>query len=589
VKATYVNRGPRSIGRTPGCWRTTRISGSFAGSVRTVQFDHARRADGGATTGHATDGPAASSVGSPGTPGRDSCCEGAARELYETGCALALAGDTEAAIDQFGRASRLAVAVPRLLADIAVVAGQAIGWHRSPIEALGSLQTAATYAPDASTAAVCLAHASMFATLAGDVAHALELARRAVEVAPASDPVATLVGTAVHGWQLLLVGDPQAPIVLGPLVQLAPLAAATGGPDVLTLVQLVALFLVITERWDQAADLLETVQARAGPAGWRAASSFSAATLALLQWRRGEWTAAYRSASAGVDDAVGGDIARAWAQSFLAQITAALGRTGETRTLARSAIEVADRTGAAAAGLAARAALAHLELSQRHVEPALGHLDSLARRVAATGMVEPGYLWWEGDYLEALALSGRRNDLELAITSLQVAADRSGRLWAKGVVARARGMQATGAVAEQWFDLALAFHDELGVPFERARTLLRRGESRLVRGCTARARRDLAAAHDAFAQLGALEWAAAAERRHTHRSDTSESIRRLTAAEQRVAEAAASGQQNREIADALYLSTKTVDHHLQAIYRKLGIRSRTELTVVLMSRETNTD
>jgi DNA-binding CsgD family transcriptional regulator len=523
-----------------------------------VQFDHARG------------------------PGRGA--DEAARKLYEAGCALALAGEAEAAIEHFGRASPLAAEAPRLLADIAVVAGQAIGWHRSPIEALGCLHTAATYAPDASTAAVCLAHASMFSTLAGDVPHALQLAHRAVELAPPGDPVATLVSTAVHGWQLLLVGDPDAPVVLRPLVALAPLAVATGGPDVLTLVQLVALFLVITEHWDQAADLLETVQARAKPAGWRAASGFSAATLALVHFRRGEWTAAYLMASAGADDAIGGDIARAWGQSFLAQITAALGRPCETRALARSAIDVADRTGAAAAGLAARSALAHLELSQQRIDPALDHLDSLASRVAATGMVEPGYLWWEGDHLEALALAGRRDDLEVAIARLDDIAERTGRLWAKGAVARARGMHTVDPSAEHWFELALAIHDELGAPFERARTLLRRGERRLVTGCTARAREDLAAAHDVFEQLGAAEWsAAAAARRNTRKADNRRPDGRLTAAEQRVAAAAANGRKNREIANDLYLSVKTVDHHLQAIYRKLGVRSRTELAVALMS------
>jgi DNA-binding CsgD family transcriptional regulator len=58
----------------------------------------------------------------------------------------------------------------------------------------------------------------------------------------------------------------------------------------------------------------------------------------------------------------------------------------------------------------------------------------------------------------------------------------------------------------------------------------------------------------------------------------------LTAAEHRVAAAVASGGTNREVAAELFLSVKTVDFHLQNIYRKLGVRSRTELAV-RMSRE----
>lgn len=60
----------------------------------------------------------------------------------------------------------------------------------------------------------------------------------------------------------------------------------------------------------------------------------------------------------------------------------------------------------------------------------------------------------------------------------------------------------------------------------------------------------------------------------------------LTPAERRVAKAVASGRTNREVADHLYLSVKTVDFHLQAVYRKLGVRSRTELALRLTSTTT---
>jgi DNA-binding CsgD family transcriptional regulator len=51
----------------------------------------------------------------------------------------------------------------------------------------------------------------------------------------------------------------------------------------------------------------------------------------------------------------------------------------------------------------------------------------------------------------------------------------------------------------------------------------------------------------------------------------------LTPSEQRVAELAASGMTNREVAAALYISPKTVESNLARIYRKFGIRSRAEL------------
>ncbi len=64
-----------------------------------------------------------------------------------------------------------------------------------------------------------------------------------------------------------------------------------------------------------------------------------------------------------------------------------------------------------------------------------------------------------------------------------------------------------------------------------------------------------------------------------------DSRQRLTATEARVAGFVASGRTNREIATALALPQETVASHLADIYRKLAVRSRTELAVMLGSRE----
>ncbi|HKZ12915.1 MAG TPA: helix-turn-helix transcriptional regulator, partial [Solirubrobacterales bacterium] len=53
----------------------------------------------------------------------------------------------------------------------------------------------------------------------------------------------------------------------------------------------------------------------------------------------------------------------------------------------------------------------------------------------------------------------------------------------------------------------------------------------------------------------------------------------LTARERDVCELVAAGRTNREVAATLFLSPRTVEHHLRAAYRKLGVRSRTELAV----------
>ena len=61
------------------------------------------------------------------------------------------------------------------------------------------------------------------------------------------------------------------------------------------------------------------------------------------------------------------------------------------------------------------------------------------------------------------------------------------------------------------------------------------------------------------------------------RRDPIESRSRLTASEQRVARMAAEGMTNREIAQALFLTEKTIEVHLTSTYRKLDISSRSQL------------
>jgi DNA-binding CsgD family transcriptional regulator len=58
-------------------------------------------------------------------------------------------------------------------------------------------------------------------------------------------------------------------------------------------------------------------------------------------------------------------------------------------------------------------------------------------------------------------------------------------------------------------------------------------------------------------------------------------VESLTPSERRVAEMAASGMTNRQIAQSLFLTVKTIEAHLAAAYDKLGIRSRQQLPGVL--------
>jgi DNA-binding CsgD family transcriptional regulator len=124
---------------------------------------------------------------------------------------------------------------------------------------------------------------------------------------------------------------------------------------------------------------------------------------------------------------------------------------------------------------------------------------------------------------------------------------------------------------------AMAWHEQLDAPFERARTLLCLGERRGELGLDG-ADSALREALHVFEQLRAEPWIAAA-RRLLGADHTATAPVRLTRQERQVAAVVGRGATNREAAAELFLSVRTIDFHLRNIYRKLGVRSRTELAV----------
>jgi DNA-binding CsgD family transcriptional regulator len=119
------------------------------------------------------------------------------------------------------------------------------------------------------------------------------------------------------------------------------------------------------------------------------------------------------------------------------------------------------------------------------------------------------------------------------------------------------------------------------MPFELARTRLCFGERLRRARRAADARVELAAAHASFVALGAPAWAARAAHELAAAGGASEdgTSGPLTAREREVCRLVAAGATNREAAAMLFLSPRTVEHHLRLAYRKLGVRSRSELVL----------
>jgi DNA-binding CsgD family transcriptional regulator len=187
--------------------------------------------------------------------------------------------------------------------------------------------------------------------------------------------------------------------------------------------------------------------------------------------------------------------------------------------------------------------------------------------------------------IEALTAVGRVDEAEERVGYLEERAASLPRPYARTMAARGRGLveAARGDLPGALLSLerALDEHGRLAMPFELARTLLVFGSMLRRAGQKKRAREALQQARAIFSDMGALLWDQRVEDELGHISGRVASAGELTDAERRVAKLAAAGFRNREIAEQLFMSVRTVEGHLSHVYGKLGIRSRTELAVFL--------
>jgi DNA-binding CsgD family transcriptional regulator len=201
-------------------------------------------------------------------------------------------------------------------------------------------------------------------------------------------------------------------------------------------------------------------------------------------------------------------------------------------------------------------------------------------------MAEPALCRFLPAENEALIRLGRLDEARALLGPLQSRSARLERGWGIAVAQRCLGLLfgAAGdlARAQQAVEAALEVHRRLpsSLPFEEARSLLAAGEVHRRARHKHEALGLLRRAQAAFDGLGAPLWAARAGSEMDRigvRTARPASGQALTVAEQRVAGLAADGRTNPEIATELFMGLRTVEAHLSRTYRKLGVRSRTEL------------
>ena len=265
-----------------------------------------------------------------------------------------------------------------------------------------------------------------------------------------------------------------------------------------------------------------------------------------------------------------------------AMVAAYAGRENDARLDAARAIGPISRSGSQLLTTSAVATLGFLEVSLGNYEAAVTTLEPLLGIIdmapEATEIFVAGFV---PDAVEALVHLGRYEDAEPLVDALERNGRRLDRAWMRATGARCRGLllAAHGELdaATDAAESALREHDRLPMPFERARTQMLCGELQRRQRHWEAAAACLQEVAGVFESLNTPLWAARARAALARTNVGAGRGAGLSESERRVAELAASGVTNRDIAAALFISAKTVEATLSNVYRKLGIRSRAEL------------
>jgi DNA-binding NarL/FixJ family response regulator len=233
-------------------------------------------------------------------------------------------------------------------------------------------------------------------------------------------------------------------------------------------------------------------------------------------------------------------------------------------------------------------AIGSLEFVSGDPEAADAAFQGMRRHLSAIGAADPIGLRSDPDEIEALIALGEIDRAQAVLDQLEWRHASIPRPWtsvalprARALVLAARGDPMAGLEALAELDLGASDR----VPLEHARTLLVTG--RLHRRLKQRrlAGEALGEARERLESLGAASWERIATAELARTGIRRPAPGELTPSELRVAELAAAGLTNRDVAKAAFMSPKTVEANLARIYRKLGIKSRAELGAWMAARE----
>jgi DNA-binding CsgD family transcriptional regulator len=304
--------------------------------------------------------------------------------------------------------------------------------------------------------------------------------------------------------------------------------------------------------------------------------------LALAECSAGNLREAEELAREAIDAAR--DAEDTWAESLLLHPLALaqvwLGRAADARESIHRHVEDSERRGHRPGVARARSALGLLSLSEGEADRAARELVETVELLDEMGVANPGAIPALPDAIEALAHSGDAAGAAALLTRLEEQAAGLDSPWPWAAVERGRGFlllsEGEADQACESLERATTSFDRLGYRLDAARAALAWGRARLRGGRRTVATEILADARGRFASMGAALWAQRAAQ-ELERASPGRSAEGLTVTERRIARLVADGMKNRQIAEALFIGVATVEAHLTRIYRKLEIRSRSDL------------
>jgi DNA-binding CsgD family transcriptional regulator len=472
---------------------------------------------------------------------------------------------------------------PLARADVQMLRGMAIHQGGRPREAFALLEAEAAAIEDTDPlrASALLTQACIALVGTGPMAGLQETAARARSLAP---PGADTIPSLLEAEVLVNLGEHARARTM--LDQIEPGLAAwdptAPGHEVLAIDALCRLWMGdhdIAER-----TLTRLVEANRA-AGAVTPLALPLAVLATLHIRRGNLALAAACAEESneiAETGLGGGFVATLSLAAVAMVAGHRGDADACEPAAARMLALGEEMELPSTLACAEQALGQLALGRGDADRAAVHCRAALDHTAAHGTRDPAFLFSHADLIESLVRLDRAGEARPVLAELEAGAELTGGAWARAAVHRCRALLDPEEEIDANLAAALDAHAEPAMPFEAARTRLAIGERLRRARRRADARPLLAEARDAFTAAGARDWATRAASELAAAGAAADDVgpeELLTSRERDVCELVAAGRTNREVAASLFLSPRTVEHHLRSAYRKLGVRSRTELAV----------